>query len=174
MGIINQPSRILQVTHLVKWGYIHGLCSHGATATNDEETALDEHVLATISGIACLWPVFAPSQLQCWAAKRWKIEDLSDPMNKILEVYPVKPQKFASDYSEWCFERHGGYWALIIQHPFFQNMICKWFYIPLPHLLLRYLLRGQVVTPAPASAWIRIVTSVPAHGQGWRWGAGLG
>lgn len=47
MGIINQPSRILQVTHLVKWGYIHGLCSHGATATNDEETALDEHVLAT-------------------------------------------------------------------------------------------------------------------------------
>ena len=111
-------------------------------------------------GIARLWPVFAPSELQCWAAKRWKIEDLSDPMNKILEVYPVKPQKFAWTRLLWMVrnERHGGYWALIIQHPFFQNMICKWFYIfyiPLPHLLLRYLLRGQVVTPAPAISFKR-------------------
>lgn len=172
MGIINQPSRILQVTHLVKWGYIHGLCSHGATATNDEETALDEHVLATwhcssltrVCSFAA--PMLGSQALEDWGPQR---SHEQDPRSIPCQTSEVRVRLL------WMVLRASrGYWALIIQHPFFQNMICKWFYIPLPHLLLRYLLRGQVVTPAPASAWIRIVTSVPAHGQGWRWGAGLG
>ena len=65
MGIINQPSRILQVTHLVKWGYIHGLRSHGATATNDEETPFDEHVLATWPrGYPKFTPSVAPTSIE--------------------------------------------------------------------------------------------------------------